>query len=217
MEPTFTTRWFFQNIEGGHVEPGSYLCAVCGLGMEAGVPVEGVLRKTFTDHAALRVPASSSVCPACEWYFGHQELRRSSWWLTAERALSLAKAEVGPLLRGHLRGAPAEDGYYLVTTMKRKHLALWAPLNLAGNSVRRVRFETVTVELDTTWLAMMEAAHRLREIHSWREIRNDDYNAKFLTRWESPNEFMELRSMVQPWLGTAHLDLAQYVWCKSED
>jgi len=214
MESTFTTRWFFSNIEGNQVKLGRQICAVCGLPMVTGTPVDKVLRKTFTDYAALRVPRGDYACDACVWYFGRQDLRRSSWWLTAAGAQSLTKADVGPLLQEHLESPPSEDGYYLITTMKRKHLALWAPLNLAGNPVRRVRFETVTIDIDCDWLAVVEAAHQLRKFHSWKEIQNDDYNSKFLTRWENPAEFVRLRGILQPWLGTPYLDLAQYVWTK---
>lgn len=216
MEPTFATRWFYSSVEGGRVEAGFRMCAVCGLPMAVGVPVRDVLRKTFTDQAALRAPGCDQACEACAWYFDHQELRRSSWWLTAGEARPLAKGDVGPLLQEHLGRAPVVDGYYLITIMKRKHLALWAPLNLARSATLRVRFEVTTVELNYLWLTLVEAAHRLREFHSWREIQNDDYNAKFLMRWSDPLEFVRLRQVVQPWLRTPYLDLTQYVWTKEE-
>ena len=217
MEPTFATRWFFSNVEGGKVKLGGKVCAVCGLPMLLGTPVDSVLRKTFTDYAALRVPDSGYACDACVWYFDHQNLRRSSWWLTATRAHSLSKEDVGPLLRAHLDCPPDEDGYYLISVMHRKHLALWAPLNMAGASVRRVRFETVTVALDRDWLALVEAAHKLREFHSWKEIQSDNYNSKFLIRWGDISEFARLREVVKPWLRTATLDLVQYIWTEKKE
>jgi len=214
MEPTFTTRWFYANIAQDQVESGPHTCAVCGLPMSYGVSLKKTLRKTFTDHAALRNVISGVVCAACAWYMSHQELRRSSWYLTAGEARPLAKADLYPLLCQHLEQPPEHDGYYLITTMKRKHLALWAPLSAAGNAILRVRFEVVSLDLDRKWLRLTQAAHRLREHHSWYEIQSDDYNAKFLASWSDPLEFIRLRQGIKPFLHTPYLDLAQYVWSK---
>jgi CRISPR type IV-associated protein Csf1 len=215
MEPTYTTRWFYTNLQKTNVTPGHKTCAVCGLPTVGDASRTKTIRPTFTDHTALRAPRSPVVCAACDWYMSRQDLRRSSWWLTPTQAQPLAKADLWPTLQRLLVHPPDQDGYLLITTMKRKHLALHAPLNLSGCTSLRVRFEVVTLNVAPAWLDVVAAAHALRQNHSWREIQSDNYVAKFLTRWPNPLEFIRHRQVIQPHLHTPHLDLAQYVWSKN--
>lgn len=219
MEPTFTTRWFYQNVEREQVEPGRKTCAVCGLSTLQTAPRKKVLRTTFTDYDVLRVRAGEHVCPACVWYFGRQELRRTGWWLTANEARPVSKAEWLPLLHRHIQDGIPADGYYLIkpSGLTGKHLALLAPLNICGNRALRVQFDTTTLGLDAAWLGLVAAAFRLRECHAWREIRQDDYIAKFLAaRWPDFDEFLRLRTTVRPWLRSGQMELAQFVWARKE-
>lgn len=217
--PTFTTRWFYHHLAGGQVEFGRHTCAVCGLPTTESVPLKKILRKTFTDYDVLRVRNGVAACPACEWYFNHQELRRSGWWLTQEQAAKVAKQEWLALLRAHIRsvGTGYENGgYYLIKLpgLTGKHLALLAPMSETGGGSVRVQFDVTTLELDARWLELVEASHRLRDAHSWKEIEQDHYVAAFTRRWGSLAEFVRLREIVKPWVGTAHLALAKYVWSK---
>lgn len=213
MEPTFSSRWLYRHHTQQKVALGRQICAVCGLPTATGVATAKVLRPTFTDIAALRCPRSSVVCAACEWYMGNQEIRRSSWWLTEEVATEVDKGEWHTLLLEHLAHPPARDSYYLITVTKRKHLALYAPLNMAGNPMRRVRFEVSTLDLHPAlWPALPAAAHQLRTRHSWKEIQADSYNSYFAAQWPAIAHFAALRNTVRPYLHTPYLDLAQFVW-----
>ena len=228
MEPTFTTRWFFHNATKETVLFGRHTCAICGLPTREAAPRHKVLRSTFSDYDVLRVRNGDDVCPACEWYMSNQDLRRSGWWLTQNEARQMKKQDWLALLREHIEQPPDEDGYYLikpsgfigirrVSSLTGKHLALLAPLNLAHNPVRRVQFDTVALDLTAQWLELVEASHRLREHHSWREIVTDDYIATFVTeRWDDLSEFVRLREVVKPWLRTPQLNLAQFVWFRSK-
>ena len=217
MEPTFTTRWFYANLAGGQIQTGPFTCAVCGLPTvyTAHTP-NTVLRPTFTDHDALRVPGSGVVCEACAWYFGRQDVRRQSWWLTETSAEPVERAAMWPLLRAHLSTPPDQDGYYLFTIMKRKHLALRAPLNLAGARTRRVRFEVNTVTLDATSVAVYKAVAQLRRYHTWQEIQDDAYRTHALAKWEEPGAFASARDVVHPVLSTALFALIRFVYHREE-
>ncbi|RMG91198.1 MAG: hypothetical protein D6706_18440 [Chloroflexi bacterium] len=212
-----TTRWFYHHFEQQVVEPGYKTCAVCGLPTSQAVELKKILRKTFTDHEALRAPGSMHACPACEWYMGRQDLRRSGWWLTASEAREVSKAEWWPLLRQHILEPPVEDGYYLIKPLGLvgKHLALHAPLNMAGNPVRRVRFDVHTLDLDHRFLDLVMAAHRLREYHSWHEIQSGNYNPALVARWDDLGEFHALVTLVQPYLFTPFMTLAEFIWSKN--
>lgn len=229
MEPTFATHWFYRNLTQSHIVPGARLCCVCGMATNDHVPKNKVLRPTFTDYDVLRIRTGVYVCPACAWYFDNQDLRRRGWWLTRDRAQPVDKAQWLPVLAQHLiAGAPA-DSYYLIKPsgpqgkeqkmpgIAGKHLALLAPLTCSGSRTLRIQFDTITLDLDLSFLDLIQACFSLRQCHSWREIRNDDYISKYVNqRWRTVSEFMDLRSRVRPWLNTAHIDLAQYVWTKEE-
>jgi len=217
MEPTFTTRWFYHALEGKIVSPGAHLCSVCGLPTAETELRSKVLRKTFSDYDVLRIRSGKYVCPACVWYMDHQALRLKSWWLTQREARSVQRTEWLKLLQDHIQEPPDEEGYYLIRKPGPigKHLALLAPLNLAGHPVRRVQFDRQTLSLDREWLSLVEASHCLREYFSWREILRDCYESKVLSEL-SIEEVMALRKVVKPWLGTAHLELAIQLWTKEE-
>lgn len=187
------------------------MCAVCGLPAADGATLRAVLRTTFTDHAALRAPDSGVVCAACDWYMAHQELRRQSWWLTPARAEPIERGEMATLLRAHLDDPPNEDGYYLFTATRRKHLALYAPLNLAGARLRRVRFETDNVDVDADWFVLRDAALTLRQHHTWEEIETDHYRAHALAGWHDPGAFVAARDLVRPWRRAPRLALIRFI------
>jgi hypothetical protein len=218
MEPTFATRWFYANIEKCQVESGPKTCLVCGLPTLESTSLKEVLRKTFTDYDVLRVRGGRDVCPACVWYFDHQELRRSGWWLTAFRAESMKKSEWLSLLRQHVETGAPRDAYYLIKPLGLvgKHLALYAPLTMAGSNAITAQFNTLRVKVDASFLVLVEASHRLREFHSWKEIRTGNYYAKHILTWIDRAEFIHLRSIVQPWLNTSELALAEFVWSKEK-
>lgn len=218
MEPTYATRWFAQHLGQIPSDAGDYFCAVCGLTTSRYVPLASVLRDTFTDFAALRRRESGVCCVACAWYFDHQELRRSSWWLTGSEARSLTVTDARDLLLSHLASPPDEAGYYLFSLTNRKHLALYAPLNLPRSYPRLVRFESATLILTPSFTELLSACELLRQHHAWSEIESDIYNASALTRWSGRVErFVAARQAVQPWLRTPHLGLARFLLRGSDD
>jgi len=219
MIPTFTTRWFYSNIEEQQVQAGRKTCAVCGLPTLESVERKKALRQTFTDYDVLRVRTGQEVCPACVWYFGRQDLRRSGWWLTAESAVKVRKSEWLTLMRAHITCGTTRDAYYLIKPvgLVGKHLALYAEMTMAGSHILSVQFNTMRMVIDSGFLALVEASHRLREYHSWKEVRTGNYYARHILAWEDRREFVRLRGVVQPWVNTAELALAEFVWSKEVD
>lgn len=216
MEPTFTTRWFYAAVTGKEIEPGAALCAVCGLPMVTGSSPSKVLRKTFTDYAALRQPESMVVCAACSWYFDNQKLRATGWYLTEREARAMKRGNWFELLREHIASPRTDPAYYLIrpSGLAGKHLALYAPLN-CGSLPLMVRYDVNTLLLDAAWWSALEAAFVLRRQHSWSEIKTDVYNTKFVAeRWADPDKFVCLRDLVCPYLFTPYLNLIEFVWTK---
>jgi len=218
MEPTLAMRWFYRNFEHRDIEPGPLDCAVCGLPMRVGVLRKRVLRNTFTDYDRLRVRDGQQVCEACAWYFGRQDLRRTGWWLTQNLAKPLKKRDWLPFLRVAVENGVIEDGYCLIKPLGLvgKHLALYAALTMAGSKSIVAQFDTMRVVVDRAFLDLVVAAHKLRERHSWKEIRTGNYYAKHILAWSNLPQFVELREVVQPWLGTAELALTEFLWSKEE-
>jgi len=213
MEPTFTTYFFHRALSTESPPPrGRHTCAVCGLSTASETLVKSVLRPTFTDIALLRRPDSRHVCPACAWYFDHQEVRRANWWLTADGATEIARGDLRRVIDEQLATPPAADGYLLITTSKRKHIALRAPLNLAGSHARRVQFETDTLTLRAAdWFRLTAAVDALRVVHTWQEILTDTYQSWRVGRWANAAEFVAARAGVRPYLRTPYLDLVKFV------
>jgi len=217
MNPTFTTRWLYYNLEAKAVAAGRHTCAVCGLPCRDVVPLRKVLRSTFTNYDLLRKPDEAGACLSCAWYFDHQELRRTGWYLTATEARAMQKSDWLSLLREHHKNGVPEDAYYLVKPLGLvgKHLALYAPMVMAGrSSVCVVQFNTMRVQCDAAFWRLLDAAHALRERHSWKEIRTGDYYAKHILAWPDRAEFVRLRSIVQAWRRTPQLMLVEFLWSK---
>lgn len=212
MLPTLATRWLYTHHVRTELPASGPLCAVCGFpaGISA-TPIKRVLRPTFTDYAALRVPHSPHCCAACEWYFGEQQLRRESWWITPSAAVVIPRAQLWPTLREHLLYPPDEPGYLLITATRRKHLALHAEQTSARARTRRVRFETASIVLDTAYIDFIAACVALRAWHTWAEIKSDRYYAANLAKWPNALDFVVAREAVQPWKRTPHLNLASFM------
>lgn len=217
MEPTFATHYFY--FAAGHsLPPGRHTCAICGLPTAETTPLGSVLRPTFTDLAYLRRPPPGVACPACDYYMSHQELRRANWWLTAGEAQPIERRDLRRLLADHLAQPPAAGGYYLITTSKRKHLALRAPLNLAGAPTRRVQFELATLTLDAAlWSTLTAACDALRHFHTWQEILNDTYQSWRLVKWPRAADFIAARAAIQPYARTPYLELVKFVSVADRD
>lgn len=208
MEPTFVTRFFYQKP----ITPGRETCAVCGLPTEPYALTGKVLRPTFTDHEFLRCPTSNHVCPACEYYMNHQELRRANWWLTGDKALPIERDQLRPFITVQLYRPLMENGYLIITTSKRKHIGLRAPLNMAGSKALRVQFETVTLDLTAAlWQSLTAACDTLKQHHTWKEILSDSYEAWRLAKWTGLPTYVAAREVVRPHLRTPYLDLVKFV------
>lgn len=215
MEPTYTTRWLYSAHTSQAVSPGRNTCAICGLPTAAGKPPTAVLRDTFTDYAALRQPRSATVCAACDWYMSRQDLRRSSWWLTETAAAPIERVSIRSFLLDQIAHPPPVAGYILITATRRKHLALYAPLNAAGASTRRLRFETATLDIDpATFPALVAAVDALRQHHTWQEIATGVYYPANLAKWPTPAAFTAAFTAVRPWLRTPHLNLIRFISTK---
>jgi len=210
----FAMRWFYQHIARGEVAAGPALCALCGLPAAPGsmTPKAKVLRPTFMDYDLLARPALDDLCAACVWYFDHQELLRSHWYLTATEARALAKADLLPLLTDHVAKPPREDRYYLIAVSKKKHVALRGRLNAAGGRMLRVNLETLTVDVDQAVLDLVDRLSRLRRYHSWQEIEQNSYLPYAILRWPALSEFERLCSQVLPWLRSPQYQLARYLY-----
>lgn len=219
MEPTFAMRWFYSSIENEQVAAGRKTCAVCGLPTMLSTPRKKVLRATFTNYDLLRKRSGNDVCPACEWYFNHQEFRRTGWWLRARGADRMKKAQWLALLRAHIEQGAPEDAYYLIRPLglAGKHQTLWAQMTIAGNCRLNVQWGTMPMVIGAQFLELTIAAHRLRDHHSWKEIRSGNYYAKHILAWSDRGEFIKLRVKVQPWVNTAQLSLAEFLWSKPKE
>lgn len=210
----FATRWFYQHIGHGELPTGPAVCALCGLRAAPGsmTPKVKVFRKTFMDYDLQARPALDDLCAACVWYFDHQVLLRSHWYLTATAARVLAKADLLPLLTKHVAEAPAEDRYYLIAASKKKHVALRGRLNAAGGRLLRVNFETLMVDVDQAVLDLVDRLSLLRRYHSWQEIEQNSYLPYAILRWPALREFERLCRQVQPWLRSPQYTLARYLY-----
>lgn len=208
----YAMRWFYRALAQGDVAPGPEVCAVCGLSAREMVPAPKVFRRTFVDYHLLAFAEQEGVCPACVWYFDHQELRRSHWFLTPSEVRPLAKGDILPLLLAHLETPPAVDRYYLISLTKQKHVALRARLNAAGAQRLRVNLETEMVDLDRGWLTLLDNVVRLRQYHHWDEIELDHYLPYALLRWPRYEEFERCRAVVRPWLRSAQYALAKFLY-----
>lgn len=207
----YAMRWFFRFFEHSEVEDGEHRCAICGLPMCNGYDIAQVLRSTFVDYDLLKMPQSRTVCTACAWYFDHQELRRYSWYLTADNAQQLAKSDILPLLATHLKSPPAQDRYYLITRSKKKHVALRAHLNAAHCANLRVNFETMLVDIDHCFIDLVTDLSALRKYHTWYEIKNDKYLPFAILRWTHYADFEHTRERVRPWLGSPQFALTEFL------
>lgn len=216
MEPTFTTRWFYTQQTANEAPRGPDRCALCGLGTTGGEKPHRFFSSNFTDYDTLRVPQSPYLCAACAWYLKNSsDIRRNSWWLTEHEAVLLDRSEALSLLLKHIAAPPSSGGYYLLTMTRRKHLALHARMNGAGNRVRSVRFETDTVTVDQRLPEIVSALAALRSNrHSWKEIESDRYIAKFMAAWVKPQEFVHARAVVLPWLSTNLLPMLRFLMTK---
>lgn len=210
----YAPRWFYQHIAQAQVAPGPAVCALCGLPGDpaALTPKARVFRPTFVDYDLQARAELPGLCPACVWYFDHQELLRTHWYLAPSRATPLAKAELLPLLTTHLHTPPAEDRYYLITFTKKKHVALRARINAAGSRVLRVNAETYTVDVDDRTLRLVTDLTALRTYHAWQEIESDNYLPYALLRWPDLAEFEQRRAAVQAWLRSPQYQLARYLY-----
>ena len=223
MEPTLATWWFYKHGTGDVLqqERVGVVCSVCGntVGAVCTVPRKKVLRSTFSNYDLLRIRDGERVCPACAWYFDNQELRRSGWWLTEAEAREMTKRDWLPLLREHVANGTPADGYYLIKPLglTGKHIALVAPLNCRGAHALRVGFDLQVVTVDKRFLQLVDDSHKLRERHSWKEIRTGNYYAKHILDWPRRTEFVRLRRQVDHWRGTVELALAEFLWSKPKE
>lgn len=211
MNPAIS--WLYRHVGPGlEVPKGPFLCACCGLPHAEGKPPDHVFRPTFTDYDLLKVPHSGSVCPACAWYFDHQELRRQHWYISPSEAKMLAKADILPLLAQHVQNPPNEDRCYLIAQSKKKHVILRARINAAGCSRLRVNFETMLVDVDRDFFALVHDLALLHQFHTWQEIEHDDYLPYAILLWPSLSDFEKTRDRVRPWLGTPQYLLAKFLY-----
>jgi len=208
----FVTRWLYRSVAGQEVEEGGLVCAVCGLPMAQGIPQARVFRKTFNDWDRLALPNEPRVCPACAWYFDHQELRFSHWYVTPSEARVLARDDIIPLLFSLLESSSPSDFYLLLSRTKKKHVALRGRLNAAGCSSLRVNFEEYLVDVDRGFLKLETALIDLRQYHSWDEIESDAYLPFAILRWPSVGDFERTREAVRRWLNTPQYALARYLY-----
>lgn len=208
----YATRWFYRHFAHEEVTEGEDACCVCGLPTDGGRDVNKVLRPTFTNQDILPRPDSSTVCPACAWYFDHQELLRQHWYLTPVEARSLAKADILPLLQTHLETPPPVDGYYLIAQSKKKHIALRGRLNTAGARSLRVNCEELLVDVDGAFMTLLSNVVTLRNYHRWDEIEGDKYLPWAILRWPGIADFERTRAAVRPWLRSPQYQLARYLY-----
>jgi hypothetical protein len=211
------TRWLARHLGGVSESCGNQVCAICSGPCDAAVAVADVLRPTFTDIDRVN---GDYVCSACVWYFDHQELRRSHWYLTPAEAVPLAKKDILPLLRKHVREPPPVDRYYLISRSKKKHVALRARLNAAGARMLRVNFETMLVDVDQQFFELYDHIVALRKYHAWDEIERDEYLIRSLQRWltgEGFDQFERHRDGVRPWLRTQQYELAKFLYSPDQE
>jgi hypothetical protein len=195
---------------------GKDKCAVCGMPEVTGPPPDKVLRPTFVDHSLLLRNGGNVVCDACQWYLGAQDVRRTSWFLTEDKAVVLAtpgaRLEVLELLARHVRDGVPADSYYLITESKRKHVALRARLNHAGARVLRVNFETMLVDVDRDFFRLYRDVCTLRQYHAWREIESDAYLPFAILKWPNLTEFELTRMRVWPQVYSPQYRLAKFLY-----
>lgn len=148
------THMLYRAASGKTVEGGSPRCALCGCPHAKPVPIEDVIKDTFTDHGMLRMPSSRDVCPACAHFFNHRwdsgqkypsEYRKHSLYIEPTTWRSWQRADMRRDIETRLRdGGP--QCVALMSLAKKKQLLPLADVTPAGKTLC-VQFEQERVLL----------------------------------------------------------------------
>lgn len=222
MQPAlYPTHMLYHAATGKGFASGSALCCLCGYGTAETVPIETVIRDTFTNHGMCRCPSSRVVCLACNHYFNHRWLPEGFKKSAEYRLLSLIatpggwhswqrnqmRADIETWLRD---GNPG--GVFVVALSKKKHLVPLATVNPPGGRHFTVQVEEERVRVGPDlWRSPDEAFQALLSLGCFKgEILSGNYSAHTVRKVG----FASIRAhdrRVQPFRGGGMLTLVSYV------
>lgn len=223
------THFLYRAATGGTVVFGDHTCCLCGSGCRNPVDVKTVIRDTFTNHGMLRVPESTDVCPACDYYFNHRwdagqkylsEFRKRSLLVTPDGWTDWQRPDMKRDIEHWLQdGCP--EGIFVIALSKKKHLLPLAPINPPGR-VFRIQFELDTVEVSKHYWPLASAFCCLMGLGAKKgEILSGDYHHSTLRKCpstEAPDgrpasikTLMDLDATIRPWRPSPLLSLVSYI------
>ncbi len=199
------------------IPSGQAQCYLCGTSCTEQYPVAKGIADTFNSHFLCKVPSSSWLCAACQWYFdskaGHPDFRKMSLivaqgaWHNWQRAEM--KTEIGLWVSHGLE----TDTYLVCSLSKKKHILLQAPLNAKGTKLLAIQVEERIAYVDqSTWQLMNRSFMRLLELgHNKGEILSGQLYGNTLRKHGQIKEAMSHSQMLDPYRNSAQLELLSYV------
>lgn len=167
-------------------------CAICGGASVRGVPLHDELKPTTTDQGSFRSPCSEYVCVPCVFVrsrvspvhgrepkegkaFGGN-YRNYSHFVDADRYENASKGEK-PRVVGWLRGPKRGAWGCAIADSGQKHVLNYAPINPAGATRGRVRFEEQIVALPGAdgWQILDDLTALLTAGATKEDVQRGDY------------------------------------------
>ena len=218
------THFLYRAATRNTITAGDLVCCLCGCTMAAAVPVEKVIRDTFTDHGMLRVPGSTDVCKACDHYFNHRweagqkyeaEYRKKSLLVTERKVEEWPRERMLKDLERWLhKGCPG--GVFVIGLSKKKHLLPLATVNRPGSKSFVVQLETDPVDLGESFWPLASAFSCLIGLGARKgEILSGNYHHQTLKKIH-PKAILDLDLIIRPRRPSPVLTLISYITITEE-
>lgn len=208
-------HWLYAQ-HSGTVPPGPTQCYLCGSPCMPEHMVAKGIADTFNSHYLAKCPSSSSLCPACYWYFNdkeHPEFRKMSLivqrdsWCNWQR--DTMKADITRWLSDGLEN----DAYLVVSLSKKKHILLQAPMNAKGSREMAIQVEEQVAHVTLSeWQHMDNAFMALLRLgHNKGEILSGILYGQTLRKHGRIVEALMWSRELEPWRKSPQIELLSYV------
>lgn len=219
------TQFLYRAATGKSVQPGAAVCCLCGLRCGGAIPVEAVIKDTFTNHGLCRVPSSKVACEACDHYFNYRwdagqkyesEYRKHSMKVFADRWEDWDRKDMAmDIAEWVLRGCP--ECVLVVGLSKKKHCLPLAVVNPPGKSFVVQVEESRVMVTQSTWISLKATFEELMGMgcHKGEIMSGNYYHATLKKVGVSP--IMKLDRVIAPHRPSDLLTLVSYVTVVEED